>query len=354
MAEVARVEGFLMCPEGAATYAALKQALADGRIRRNEQAVLFNCATGLKYPLPPVQRTLGRRKPIDSTRCERLKEKMRTSMQAMAARGIQLDALAQPSFGRSRPQAPKPIPRASLRSWFPSGRGATDTLTRTLADHMRTSLGRPIVIENVAGAGGTLGVARVTRAAPDGYTLGVGNWAAYVAAGASYPVHFDLLTDLQPIAKLADTPLWIVTRNTLPVNDLKELIVWLKANPDRGSAGIVGFGSGGHICGLTIQNATGARFQFVPYRGGALVMQDLVAGHIDFMCDMAANSLPQVRAGAIKPIAVMAHRHWFAAPNVPTAEEAGLPGVAMSLWHGISVPQRDAQRNRVKAQCGSR
>jgi tripartite-type tricarboxylate transporter receptor subunit TctC len=217
--------------------------------------------------------------------------------------------------------------------------GATDTLTRTLADHMRASLGRPLIVENVAGAGGTLGIARVTRATPDGYTLGVGNWAAYVAAGATYPIQYDLLGDLEPIAKLADTPLWIVARTTLPVGNLGELIAWLRANPDKASAGIVGFGSGGHICGLSIQNATGTRYQFVPYRGGALVMQDLVAGHIDFMCDMAANSLPQVRAGTIKPIAVMSRTRWFAAPDVPTAEETGLPGLAISLWHGMWAPK---------------
>jgi tripartite-type tricarboxylate transporter receptor subunit TctC len=217
--------------------------------------------------------------------------------------------------------------------------GATDTLTRTLADHMRGSLGQPIIVENVAGAGGTLGIARLTRATPDGYTLGVGNWASYVAAGATYPVHYDLLKDLEPVAKLADTPLWIVARTSLPVKDLKELIAWLKANPDKASAGIVGIGSGGHICGLSIQNATGTRYQFVPYRGGALVMQDLVAGHIDFMCDMAANSLPQARTGAVKPIAVMSRTRWFAAPEVPTAEEMGVPGLAISLWHGMWAPK---------------
>jgi tripartite-type tricarboxylate transporter receptor subunit TctC len=217
--------------------------------------------------------------------------------------------------------------------------GATDTLTRTLADHMRGSLGQPIIVENVAGAGGTLGIARVTRATPDGYTLGVGNWASYVAAGATYPVHYDLLKDLEPVAKLADTPLWIVARTSLPVKDLNELIAWLKANPDKASAGIVGIGSGGHICGLSIQNATGTRYQFVPYRGGALVMQDLVAGHIDFMCDMAANSLPQARAGTVKPIAVMSKTRWFAAPEVPTAEEMGVPGLAISLWHGMWAPK---------------
>jgi tripartite-type tricarboxylate transporter receptor subunit TctC len=217
--------------------------------------------------------------------------------------------------------------------------GATDTLTRTLAEHMRGTLGQPVIVENVPGAGGTLGVARVVRAAPDGYTLSVGNWATHVAAGATYPVHYDLLTDLEPVAKLADTPLWMVVKTALPVRDLKDLVAWLKVNQDRATAGIVGTGSGGHICGLSFQNATGTRYQFVPYRGGAPAMQDLVAGHIDFMCDMAANSLPQARAGAIKPIAVMSKTRWFAAPDVPTAEEMGVPGVAISLWHGMWAPK---------------
>ena len=119
------------------------------------------------------------------------------------------------------------------------------------------------------------------------------------------------------------------------MKDLKELIAWIKANQDKASAGIVGKGSGGHICGLTFQNATGTRYQFIPYKGGAPAMQDLVAGQIDFMCDMAANSLPQARAGNIKPMAVMSKKRWFAAPDVPTAEEMGVPEVAISLWHGL-------------------
>jgi tripartite-type tricarboxylate transporter receptor subunit TctC len=217
--------------------------------------------------------------------------------------------------------------------------GATDTLARTLADHMRRTLRQPIIIENVPGAGGTLGIARVVRSAPDGYTLGVGNWAAYVAASTTYPVRYDVLGDLDPVAKLADTPLWMVARTTLPVQSLDELIAWLRDNSDKASAGIVGFGSGGHICGLSFQNATGTRYEFVPYKGGALAMQDLVAGHIDLMCDMAANSLPQARAGTIKPIAVMSNARWFAAPDVPTAQESGMPGLALSLWHGMWAPK---------------
>ena len=213
--------------------------------------------------------------------------------------------------------------------------GATDTLTRTLAEHMRGTLGQTIMVENVPGAGSALAVGRVTRAPGDGHTLSLGNWASHVSHPAIYPVPFDILQDLVPVAKVADTPLWIVTKNDLPVKDLKELIAWLKANPDKASAGIVGYGAGGHICGLAFQTASGTRYQFIPYNGGAPAMQDLVSGQIDLMCDMAANSLPQARAGNIKPMAVMSKNRWFAAPDVPTAEEMGVPGVALSLWHGL-------------------
>ncbi len=213
--------------------------------------------------------------------------------------------------------------------------GATDTLARTLADHMRNTLGQPVIVENMPGAGGTLAVGRVARAPGDGYTLTLGNWATHMASAATYTVQYDPLKDLEPVAKLADTPLWMVTKSALPVKDLKELIAWIKANQDKASAGIVGQGSGGHICGLTFQNATGTRYQFIPYRGGAPAMQDLVGGQIDFMCDMAANSLPQARTGNIKPMAVMSKKRWFAAPDVPTAEEMGVPEVAISIWHGL-------------------
>jgi tripartite-type tricarboxylate transporter receptor subunit TctC len=213
--------------------------------------------------------------------------------------------------------------------------GATDTLARTVAEHMRGTLGQPIIVDNVPGAGGTLAVGRVARAPGDGYTLTVGNFATHMASAATYPVQYDLLTDLVPVAKLADTPLWIVAKKDLAAKDLKELIAWIKANPDKASAGIVGQGSGGHICGLSFQAATATRYQFIPYRGGAQAMQDLVSGQIDMMCDMAANSLPQARTGNIRPLAVMAGKRWFAAPEVPTAEEMGVPGVYLSLWHGL-------------------
>jgi tripartite-type tricarboxylate transporter receptor subunit TctC len=213
--------------------------------------------------------------------------------------------------------------------------GATDTMARTLAEHMRGTLGQPIVVENTPGAGGSLAIGRVARAPGDGYTLSFGNWASHVSWPATHVVPYDIVKDLTPVAKLADTPLWVVTKKDLPVTDLKELVAWLKANPDKASAGIVGAGAGGHICGLAFQSATETKFQFIPYRGGAPAMQDLVGGQIDMMCDMAANTLPQVRAGNIKPMAVMSKSRWFAAPEVPTAEEMGVPGVYLSLWHGL-------------------
>jgi tripartite-type tricarboxylate transporter receptor subunit TctC len=221
---------------------------------------------------------------------------------------------------------------------FPPG-GATDTLTRILAEHMRTSLGQPVVVENAGGAGGSIGVGRVARAGPDGYTLSLGNWASHVGSGAIYPVAYDLRTDLEPISLIANSPLWVVTRKTLPVQDLKELIAWLKANPDKAAAATVGPGSGSHLCGLYFQSNTGTRFHFVPYRGGAPAMQDLVAGQVDMMCDMASNSLPHVRSGNIKAHAVMGKARWFAAPDVPTTDELGIPALYFSFWHGLWAPK---------------
>jgi tripartite-type tricarboxylate transporter receptor subunit TctC len=219
---------------------------------------------------------------------------------------------------------------------FPAG-GATTTLARILAEHMKGTLGQPIVVENVAGASGSIGTTRAVRAAPDGYTLSFGNWASHVGSGAMYPLQFDLLKDLEPVAFLANSPLWVVARNGLAPRDLKEFIAWLKANPDKASAATVGVGSGSHMCGIHFQNITGTKFQFVPYRGGAPAMQDLIAGQVDFMCDFAGNSLPNVRNGQIKPYAVMAKARWFAAPEVPTFEEMGVPGLIMSFWHGLWV-----------------
>jgi tripartite-type tricarboxylate transporter receptor subunit TctC len=216
--------------------------------------------------------------------------------------------------------------------------GAVDTLGRILAEHMHGTLGQPVLIENVSGAGGTVGLSRVARAAPDGYTLSLGNWASHIGASLAYPVHYELEKDFEPVALLTDVPHWMVARKSLPAKDLGELVSWLKANPDR-TAGTVGAASGSHLCGIYLQSAAGVRLQFVPYRGGAPALQDLVGGQIDLMCDLAANSLAMVRAGQIKAYAVMAKTRYFAAPDVPTADEAGAPGIYVSNWHALWAPK---------------
>ena len=220
---------------------------------------------------------------------------------------------------------------------FPAG-GGSDILARIVAERMKTSLGQPVVIENIGGAGGTIGTTRVARAAPDGYTLGFGQWSSHVGSGALYPLTFDLLKDLTPVARLTMARLWIIGRSDLPAKDLKELIAWLKANPGKATAGTIGAGSGTQLCFIDFQNNTGTRFQLVPYRGAAPIMQDLLAGQIDLTCPEAGQTLALYRSGKIKAYAVMGTSRWFAAPEVPTTDEAGAPGLHMTFWYGLWAP----------------
>ena len=215
--------------------------------------------------------------------------------------------------------------------------GPTDTIARIMAEPMRTALGQPVIIENVVGAGGSIGVGRVARAAPDGYTLSIGNWSTHVVNGAIYALPYDLVGDLEPVALLPSNPQLIVARNGVSAKDLKELVAWLKANKNNASAGTAGAGSASHVGGIFFQNLTGTRFQFVPYRGTGPALQDLAAGHIDVMFDQATNSLPQVRAGKIRAFAVTSKARQASAPDIPTAEEAGLPGFHISVWHAFWV-----------------
>ena len=221
---------------------------------------------------------------------------------------------------------------------LPAG-GATDTLARVLAERMRSSLGQPVVIENVAGAAGSIGVGRAVRAPADGYTLSIGTSTTHVLIGALYALQFDLLKDFEPVVQLGSEPLLVVGKKSLPANDLTELIAWLKANPDKASAGIAGVGATGHVTGISFQKETGTRFQFVPYRGNGPALQDLVAGQIDLMIEPSSNFLPQARAGGIKAFAVAAKTRLGAAPEIPTMDEAGLPGFHASLWYGLWVPK---------------
>jgi tripartite-type tricarboxylate transporter receptor subunit TctC len=217
--------------------------------------------------------------------------------------------------------------------------GPTDTIARIMGQRMRQSLGQTFVIENVTGAAGSIGVGRVARASPDGYTVGIGHWSTHVVNGAIYQLPYDVLNDFEPISLVASNPQLIVAKKTLPPNDLKELIAWLKANPDKASEGTAGAGSASHVSGAYFQKATGTSFQFVPYRGTGPAMQDLVAGQIDIMFDQAANSLPQVRNGSVKVYAVTAKSRLSSAPDIPTVDEAGLPSFYIAVWHALWVPK---------------
>jgi len=221
---------------------------------------------------------------------------------------------------------------------FPAG-GPTDVIARTTAQNMRMSLGQAVIIENLTGANGNIGVGRVARAAPDGYTIIIGHWSTHVVNGAVYPLPYDVLKDFEPITLIATNSYLIVAKNAVPASDLKSFIAWLRANPDRASEGTAGAGSPQHISGVFFQNATGTRFQFVPYRGAAPAMQALVAGEIDMIIDDPTSSLPQVRAGKIKAFAVAAKSRLAAAPDIPTVDEAGLPGFYFSRWHAFWAPK---------------
>lgn len=217
--------------------------------------------------------------------------------------------------------------------------GVTDIVARIVSERMNKALGQSVIIENVSGAGGTIGVTRLFRAAPDGYTLVVGQWTSHVGAGAMYPVPFDYLNDFEPVSMLSIAPLWIIGRSNLPAKDLRELIAWLKANPDKASAATTGLGSGIHMCLVYFQNMTGTKFPLAPYRGAAPLMQDMLAGQIDLSCPEAGQTLPQYRAGSIKAYAVLTEKRWFAAPDVPTIDEAGVPGLHFPFWHAIWAPK---------------
>ena len=217
---------------------------------------------------------------------------------------------------------------------FPPG-GPTDTLARILADAMGSSLGQTIVVETLSGASGTIATGRVVHANPDGYTIGIGNWGSHVGAPAIYALDYDVLKDLQPISLLEASPLWILGKSSLPPKTASELIAWLKARSEPTTFGTVGAGSAAHLCGIYFQQKTGARFQYVPYRGAAPAMQDLIGGQIDLSCLEASATLPNVQAGKFKAFAVMSEQRWPKSPNTPTMIEVGVPGLSISFWHGL-------------------
>lgn len=220
-----------------------------------------------------------------------------------------------------------------------SAGGPTDALMRVLGERMRASLDQPLLVENVTGAAGTIGVAKVAKATPNGYTLSVGHWSTHVINGAIYPLTFDLLKDLEPVSRLTHYPMLLVSKNAIPAKDVKEFIAWVRANQDKASAGSIGVGSAAHVAGVNFQSLTGLKFQYVAYRGAAPALQELMGGQIDFLFDHLAHSLPHVRAGKVRAYAVTAPARSPSAPDIPTFDEAGVPGLHVLIWYGLWAPK---------------
>ncbi|MGA8414238.1 MAG: tripartite tricarboxylate transporter substrate-binding protein [Xanthobacteraceae bacterium] len=256
----------------------------------------------------------------------------RTCAQYILATGLAM--LAGTTLAAAQEYPSRPI---TMVVPFPAG-GPLDSVARIMAERMRVALGQPVVIDNVGGASGTVGIGRVIRATPDGYTIVAGGLPTNVLNGAVMALPYDPL-DIQPISLTIRAPLLVVARKSMPANDLKELITWLKANPDKASQGTGGIGATSHIAGVFFQQLSGTRFTLVPYRGAGPAMQDLLSEQIDMMIDPASGTLPQARAGKIKAYAVTDDHRLAAAPDIPTAAEAGLPGFEIVNWQGFFAPK---------------
>jgi tripartite-type tricarboxylate transporter receptor subunit TctC len=214
-----------------------------------------------------------------------------------------------------------------------------DAIARLIAAPMSKNLGQPVIVDYTVGAAGSIGVGRVARAVPDGYTLSFGHWGTHVINAGVYPLQYDPLKDFEPLGMIGKNSQLIVANTSVPARDLKELIAWLKSNPDKASAGTAGAGSPSHVTGIYFQNSTGTKFQYVPYRGTGPAIQDLLGGRIELMFDQASNALPQVRAGKIKALAITANTRLSAAPEIPTVDEAGLPGFYAAVWFALWAPK---------------
>jgi tripartite-type tricarboxylate transporter receptor subunit TctC len=248
-------------------------------------------------------------------------------------------AAAVPAISRIARAQSYPTRPITIMVPFPPG-GATDVIARNLVERMKVTLGQPVIIENVAGANGTIGTGRLARARSDGYTLAIGTVDTHVINGATFAaLQYDVVSDFEPVASIATTPFLLLSRKAMPAEDLTGLITWLKSNPDKAFVGTAGPGIQ-EIAGVLFQKRTGTRFGFVRYRGGAPVVQDVVAGQIDLTLMDPTASLAQVRAGNVKAFAVAAPARLSSAPEIPTVDEAGLPGFYVSYWQGLWVPKR--------------
>jgi len=218
---------------------------------------------------------------------------------------------------------------------FPPG-GSTDTIARIMAEKMRALLGQPVIIENVGGAGGSIAVGRVARAAPDGYTIDIGQWDTHVGS-IIYNLNYDLQKDFEPVGLISVNPQLMVAKKALPADDLKGLVAWMKANP--GKITFVNQNAAAQVTGILFEQATGQKVQFIPYRGAGPAMTDLISGQVDLLVVQAAVALPQVQAGTIKSIVNLSPRRSPALPDIPTSDEGGVPGLYMSGWFGFFAPK---------------
>jgi tripartite-type tricarboxylate transporter receptor subunit TctC len=253
----------------------------------------------------------------------------------LAAAVVAAAALAAPTAASAQAWPQRSI---TIIAPFPPG-GPSDVIGRLLQEQMQAALGQTVLIENVVGAGGNVGMTRLFRAAPDGYTVGIGQWGTHVVNAVTYKLPYDVLTDFEPIALLAVAPQVIIARKEFPAKDGRELVAWLKANPGKATAAMVGVAGGSQIAGMYFQQKTGTTFPFVSYRGGHPAMQDMVTGQVDIMFDQGPNALAQIKSGAIKAYATMAKARWFAAPEIPTVDEAGVPGLHVDYWHAMWAPK---------------
>src|SRR6202166_4836780 len=253
-------------------------------------------------------------------------------------RKIRVAVLAALAFGSAAGAENYPSRPITIIVPFAAG-GPSDAMMRILAERMRITLGETLLVENVTGAGGSIGVGRAVRSAPDGYTISFGHLGTHVANGAIYKLGYDLVTDLEPVALLPSNPMIIVSKNAVPAKSLKEFLAGLKSRATPPTSGTAGAGSGSHIAALYFENVSGIKLQYVPYRGTAPALTDLVAGQIDIIVDQLSNSIAQVRAGPIRPYAITDDKRVESASDIPTTDEAGLPGFHMTLWSGLWVPK---------------
>jgi tripartite-type tricarboxylate transporter receptor subunit TctC len=263
----------------------------------------------------------------------------RRTILRLAAAAAALPAL--PRGARAQAYPARPV---TMIVPYPPG-GLFDAIARILSEPLRAALGQPVIIENVGGASGSIAIGRVARAAPDGYTIAIGSDDQFVVNAAVYPLSYDVVRDFEPVAPLSKGGYLIVGRTTLPANDLAALVGWLKANAASVSVAHNGLGGAVHRCALAVQTSAGGNWPFVPYRGAAAALQDMIGGRVDIMCPSTASALPLVRDGRLRAYATTGTARLGSAPDIPTVREAGLPDLEIASWSGMFVPKgtpRDA------------